>query len=204
MSPLNKKILADTNIILIGPGGAGKSTIGKLLADKLGMTWLELDDVRWAYYDEIGYDKEKAKQIRRDKGFVAVAAYWEQFTIHSLERVLQEYPAGYVISTGAGNAVYDNPDFTARAKKALEAYPFVVLLLPAVDVEDSVRICNERIMALEPEMQDLPGGPLAVNARFNRERRGDFQALATITIYNAELTPDETCAAVVDAIEKSD
>lgn len=194
--------MENTNIILIGPGGAGKSTIGKLLAEKLDLIWLELDDVRWAYYDELGYDKDKAAQIRREQGFVAVVAYWEQFTIHSLERVLQEYPAGYVISTGAGNAVYDDPEFSARAKKALEPYPFVVLLLPAVDVEESVRICNARIMALEPEMQDLPGGPLAVNAGFNRNRRGDFQALATITIYNGEQTPQETGSAVIGAIEK--
>ena len=49
-----------TNIILIGPSGAGKSTVSKLLSEKLKLPTLELDELRWAYHDEIGYDKELA------------------------------------------------------------------------------------------------------------------------------------------------
>ncbi len=200
MSSITNKTLKDTNIILIGPSGAGKSTTGKLLADKLGMTWLELDDLRWAYYDELGYDKDKAKQLRREHGFVVVVAYWQPFSIHALERVLEDHPVGCVISTGAGAVIHDNPDFAARAKKALAPYPFVVQLSPSADIEEAIRICNARIVADNPEMADTAGGPLAVNAEFIR--RGDYHMLATITIYNAKLTPDETCAAVVEAIEK--
>ena len=52
-------------IILIGPLGAGKSTIGHLLAKKLGLPQCSVDDVRWKYYEEIGYDKLLASKITK-------------------------------------------------------------------------------------------------------------------------------------------
>lgn len=142
--------LDNTNIILIGPGGSGKSTTGQLLAEKLNRPWIELDNLRWTYHDEIGYDKEKAAQLRREKGFVAVVAYWEKFTVYALERVLQDYPAGHIISTGAGNVVFNNADYTQRAKQALKPYPYVVLVQPSVDIEESIRICTQRIIEQSP------------------------------------------------------
>ena len=53
----------NSTIILIGPLGAGKSTVGRLLADKLGLPQCSLDEVRWAYFEELGYDKEMASKI---------------------------------------------------------------------------------------------------------------------------------------------
>ena len=47
----------NSTIILIGPLGAGKSTVWHLLAEKLGLPQCSVDDVRWKYYEEIGYDK---------------------------------------------------------------------------------------------------------------------------------------------------
>ena len=45
-------------IILIGPMAAGKSTIAKILAEKLNLPQHPMDDVRWDYYEEIGYNKD--------------------------------------------------------------------------------------------------------------------------------------------------
>jgi shikimate kinase len=187
-----------TNIILIGPSGAGKSTVSKLLSEKLKLPTLELDELRWAYHDEIGYDKELASRIRNEQGFVALVAYWEKFTVYALERLLEDYPRGHVISTGAGAVVFDTAEYSSRAQKTLEPYPFVVLLLPSSDVEESIRICTARIIAENPEMQDVPGSPFSVNASFIRRR--DYHDMATITIYNADQTPAATCDAIIQAI----
>lgn len=50
-----------SDIILIGPISTGKSTLGKLLAHKLGIPQCSMDDVRLNYYKEINYDEELAK-----------------------------------------------------------------------------------------------------------------------------------------------
>lgn len=51
-----------SDIILIGPQGAGKSTIGSLLSDRLGLPQCSMDTQRWGYYKEIGYDDAVAKK----------------------------------------------------------------------------------------------------------------------------------------------
>ncbi|HEY1408430.1 MAG TPA: shikimate kinase [Promineifilum sp.] len=38
-----------SEIILIGPIGAGKSTIGRLLAERLGLPQVSMDDIRYRY-----------------------------------------------------------------------------------------------------------------------------------------------------------
>ena len=59
-------------IILIGPICAGKSTIAQLLAAKLGIPRYEVDEDRWRYYDEIGYDKAEGKRIAEAEGMLGL------------------------------------------------------------------------------------------------------------------------------------
>jgi adenylate kinase family enzyme len=66
-----------SDIILIGPVRTGKSTLGKLLSEKLGQPCVALDDLRWKYYREIGYDEALAKTIRLQGGFLALVLYWQ-------------------------------------------------------------------------------------------------------------------------------
>jgi ATPase family associated with various cellular activities (AAA) len=137
--------LLDTNIILIGPGGTGKTTLAKLLGEALNAPWLELDDLRKEYYAEIGYDNGKAQQLFLDSGMKAMLDYWKPFEIYSVERMLADYPSGHVLAFGAGQSVYDDPTYTGRAQKALAPYSAVILLLPSPDIEESIFILHERI-----------------------------------------------------------
>ena len=79
------------DIILIGPVRTGKSTVGKLLSERLLLSQVSLDEVRWQYYQEIGYDPGIAQKIRKTGGFVALVFYWKLFDAYAVERVLADY-----------------------------------------------------------------------------------------------------------------
>jgi 2-phosphoglycerate kinase len=53
-----------SDIILIGPVSTGKSTLGKLLAQRLGLPQCSMDEFRLTYYKEINYDEDLARQLR--------------------------------------------------------------------------------------------------------------------------------------------
>lgn len=55
-------------VILIGPIRAGKSTISKLLAEKLNLPQRSMDKISGAFYDEIEYDREYARRLEK-QGF---------------------------------------------------------------------------------------------------------------------------------------
>ena len=71
-----------SEIVLIGPPMAGKSTIGKLLAQAQGISQVSLDNLRWSYYREIGFNDALAQEIRQKGGFIAIVAYWFQQPRH--------------------------------------------------------------------------------------------------------------------------
>lgn len=187
------------SIILIGPSKAGKTTLSKLLADKLGWPALDLDDLRWDYYAEIGYDAAKAKEIRQTGGIKALADYWKPFEIHAVERVTGDYPNGHVISFGAGHSFYDEPNQLQRAQAALASFPHVILLLPAPDPDESVRILEQRLRDAEPDFTDSGvAGIMEVNRLFVTHPSN--HRLATHVIYTAEKTADAACQEIVQQI----
>lgn len=182
------------NIVLIGPSLTGKTTLAKLLGERLNRPVRELDELRWAYYVEVGYDAEYARQIRAEGGMPAIAAYWNRFDAHAVERVLVDYPSGSVISFGAGHSVYDNEADFKRVQAALAPHQ-VVYVQPAPGFDDSVRILKERVAALgfDPE-----GGITAMNIYFLRHRANP--TLATVTVYTNDSTPEETCGEIIEQL----
>ncbi len=191
--------MLDTNLILIGPLAAGKTTVGKLLGNALGIPTLEIDDLRWKYYAEVGYDAEYAGQLRRESGIIARGRYSKPFEIYSVERLLQDYPSDYVLPFGAGNSVYDDPVHTERLQKVLAPYPYVILLLPSRNEEESERILLERFQALVPdcEPEDLKQ-VAALNRHFVHNPANAH--LATHTIYTAGKSAAETCDDVLELL----
>lgn len=67
------------DIVLLGPVRAGKSTLSRLLAQRLELPQVSVDEVRWKYYKEIGYDEALAKEFRARGGFLAQVLYWNLF-----------------------------------------------------------------------------------------------------------------------------
>ena len=179
---------------------AGKSTVGALLAEKLVCPRYSLDDKRWGYYQEIGYDESIASKINNTEGMIGLLRYWKPFEAHAVVRMLSEHSSG-VIDFGAGHSVYEDDVLFKRVQAALAAYPFVFLLLPSPDSDESVKILNNRFaQMLAEEGIEADSRILEVNERFVKHPSNAL--LAKITIYTEGKTPEETCAEILQHIMK--
>lgn len=185
-----------SSLVLIGPNNSGKTTLAPLLANALGFEWLDLDDLRWGYYAEIGYDVEQAKEIRAQGGLQALMRYWKPFDIHAVERVLADHPQDCVIAFGAGHSVYDDPAQFARAQAALSPFPHIILLLPSPDIEISAAILEHRLRAAGPELSEASITRIMDSNRYFLQHPANAR-LATHTVYTAAHTPEQTCAAIL-------
>ena len=178
---------------------AGKTTIAPLLAEKLGLEHCALDEVRWDYYNEIGYDEAEVARISKAEGLLGRLRYWKPFEAHAVERVLADY-RNCVVDFGAGHSVYEDESLFARVERALAPFPNVILLLPSPDLDESAKIVNAR---LEPQLQDEGvdvAAILAVNEHFARHP-SNFK-LAKTVIYTEGKTPEETCEEIIRSITK--
>ena len=179
--------MAETSaVILIGPINAGKTSVARCLAERLGVPHIELDDLRWGYYKEVGYDEAEARRRVEAGGFWQLYEYWKPFEAHAVERVLSEHTAG-VISFGAGHSVYEEDGLFQRVQQALRPFPHVVLLVPTDDVDESLRILTER---------GGPGPDMQPNINEHFLRHPSNRSLARHVVHTAGKTLDETCAEV--------
>lgn len=171
-----------SDIILIGSVGAGKSTQGKLLAEKLGLPQCPMDDRRWAYYQEIGYNEETAREITEKEGFLGLYRYWKPFEAYAVERLLAEN-RDCVIDFGAGHSVFEDDVLFSRIQRLLQPYRNVVLLLPSLDLDESVRLLKERNW-------DGMAGVFDFHEHFVKHHSN--HDLAKFVVYTHERTPEET------------
>lgn len=179
-----------TDIILIGPIGAGKTTIGELLAQKLNLPQISMDEVRFTYYQEIGYNPTLAEEKRKTDGVWGIYQYWKPFEAHAVERLLADHHT-CVFDLGAGHSVYEDAALFDRVQRALAPYPNVILLLPSPDKDESIEILNER----EPILRDM-----TPNLNIHFVHHPSNETLAKITIYTKDKTPEETCEEILRTI----
>ena len=162
-------------IVLVGPMGVGKSTVGEILADRLGTTYRDTDaDIETLAgkpIPEIFYDEgeDHFRGLERQAVAAAVAGHTG------------------VLSLGGG-AVLD------ASNRALLAGHTVVYL--SMDVEEAVRRVGlgaaRPLLAVNPRRQWR---------ELMDARRHLYEEVAGITVATDERTPDEVARAVLDALE---
>ena len=169
-------------VVLIGPMGAGKSTLAALLAARLGVPHVGADALSGGYFARLGYDEAYARRtIGRD--FRAIMEYRRPFAASLVEHLLAGY-SDCVFDFGAGHVQHDDPALAGRVEQALAPFANVVLVLPSPDRDESIRVLRER------------RGPLVFDG-FDLDAYAwdhpSYWRLATLSVYTAGRTP-EACA----------
>ena len=131
------------DIILLGTVAAGKTTIAKLLSQKLNKPIISLDDLRFGYYKEIGYDHDHMKALHEKAGIMAIFQYGKIFDAYSIERILEDHQ-NCIFDFGGGNIVSGYDFDLKRIKKALEPYKNIVFLVPGRDNEETLKFIYNR------------------------------------------------------------
>ncbi len=135
-----------SEIILIGPKLTGKTTIGCMLADALGLRQVSLDNLGSKYFAQTDYDREKAAKIFRDEGIFGSLRYRQPYDAYLIESVLRDEHQ-CVIDFGGGHSVYEDETQFGRVQTALAPYPNVFLILPSPDEDESINILTRRFEA---------------------------------------------------------
>jgi shikimate kinase len=169
-----------TMIHLIGPGGAGKTTTGAALADRLGVPFVDLDaefasrcgDIS-TYLEMHGYDAYAAQNVSVYSALTSVA---EPFRVVALSSGFMTYR--YDVHPGY-------PDLRER----IASSPLTFVLLPAFDLEtcvaETVRRQLTRSFARSPEREEH-----AIRTRFAIYASLPTQKIETmrpVTVVVAEL-----------------
>lgn len=185
-------------IILIGPLGAGKTTVGQLLAEKLGLPFCSVDTAREEYYQKVGYDQALASQIAAsEQGMHEVLRYSKPFEARMVEQILADYHG--VIDFGASNSVYEDEGLFTRVENALAPYPNVILLLPSPDLDDSAEILKDRLIRMLIEAgKEFTDELFELNEYFVKHPSN--RQLAKQTVYTQGKTPEEICDELVQKL----
>ncbi|KAL7808662.1 hypothetical protein V8C26DRAFT_438609 [Trichoderma gracile] len=189
------KVKMSDTVILIGPEGSGKSTIGKIIADALSRELYSLDRHRDELYAPYGYDKAFAEEIYKEQGLWAFYQHWKTFEYKAVTHILQNAKQegdefyGKILDFGAGHSVFENPEELAHIEALMQPYENVFLVLPCEDVDEVVRITEER-----------RGHELGLNRHFVEHPSN--KRLAKHIIYTKDMTAEE-CAEKVLRIVKS-
>ncbi|HEV8635000.1 MAG TPA: hypothetical protein VG370_12260, partial [Chloroflexota bacterium] len=178
-------------VVLIGPMGAGKSTLAALLAARLGLPCVVADFLSGGYYRGLGYDEAWVRRtIGRD--FRAVMAYRRPFEARLVEWLVAQH-TGCVFDFGAGHVQHDDPVLADRVGRALAPFADVVLVVPSPDRGESIRVLRERRAPLVFDGFDLDAYAWD---------HPSYWRLATRTVYTAGRTPQECVHELVAQVDR--
>jgi shikimate kinase len=168
-------VSAVSAIVLVGPMGVGKSTVGRLIAERLGAGYRDTDD------DIVAEQGRTIAEIFVDEGEPAFRAI-EKAAVH---KALAEHDG--VLALGGG-AILD-PD-----TRALLAGARVVYL--SMDVEEAVKRTGlntaRPLLAVNPRKQWR---------ELMDARRSLYEEVATAVVATDGRTPEEVTQVALDALE---
>ena len=158
-------------VILIGPPGAGKSAVGPLLADRLGVVFRDTDA-------DVGAAAGKpVSDIFIENGEEAFRELERAAVVRALDSRggLREY--GGVLALGSGAVLDDG------VRHLLDGLPVVYLSAEFGTVARRIGLDRPRVV--------VPGNPRGRLRAMLDERALVYQRLAAVTVPTDDLDPDE-------------
>lgn len=183
----------NSEIILIGPIGSGKSTLAELIYLRTMLPHRPMDLLRWKYFDEIGYDREAARERYVNEGIWGLYRYWKPFEAYAVKRVFEDFKE-CIFDFGASQSVYEDDELFGRVQDVLKPYPYLILLLPSADRDESIQILHSRNDYASEEHR-------AVNEHFVIHHSN--YDLAKYIAYTKDKTPEETCDEVLTWVKSN-
>ncbi|HKI55193.1 MAG TPA: hypothetical protein VJ987_13780 [Anaerolineales bacterium] len=177
----------NSEIILIGPIGSGKTTIAELLYSRTMLPHRSMDLLRWKYFEEIGYDRHIANEKFHKEGFWGLYRYWKPFEAHAVKRILEDFKE-CVFDFGGSQTVYEDDNLFEQVRGLMEPYPHIILLMPTPDQDESIQILHARNTYVSDDQW-------AVNELFVRHHSN--YDLAKHIVYTEGKTPEDTSAEVL-------
>jgi len=182
-----------SEIILIGPRGAGKSTIAELLYERTFLPHRSMDLLRWKYYDEVGYDRGLASEKHAEGGFWALYRYWKPFEAYAVKRMFEDFRE-CIFDLGASQSVYEDDELFEQVRNVLAPFPHIILLMPSPDKDESIRILNERNPYATSDQWEVNEHLVRHHSNYD---------LAKHIVYNKDKTPEETCEEVLQWVRNN-
>jgi len=183
----------NSEIILIGPIGSGKTTIAELLYERTMLPHRSMDLLRWTYFEELGYDRHIASEKFAEGGFWNLYRYWKPFEAHAVKRILEDFKE-CIFDFGGSQTVYEDDGLFEQVRGLLEPYPHVVLLMPTPDQDESIHILHARNTYVSDDQW-------AVNEHFVRHHSN--YDLAKHIVYTEGKMPEDTCAEVLQWVRSN-
>jgi shikimate kinase len=170
-------------VVLIGPPGAGKSAVGPLLADRLGVEFRDTDA-------EVGATAGKpVGDIFIENGEEAFRELERTVAARALDEHGPLRTKGGVLALGSG-AVLD-----AGTRSLLEGLPVVYLSADFSTVARRTGLDRPRVI--------VPGNPRGRLRAMLDERDAIYHRLAAVTVPTDDLEPDELADQIAAEITKT-
>jgi hypothetical protein len=192
-----RRTISGVAIVLSGLPGAGKSTVGRLLAPRLGRDFVDADEVAGPFYAEVGWSIERLQNLSAAVGYEAAHLAWEEALVHGLERIVEMY-ADAVIALGGGHTHVTSPVRFDRVRLALGRVEGVILLRPSPDPDVAVGMLRQR--CLLSKGHDWRGQGVDWLERWSNDGRDEL--LATATIYNGHESATETALRLRSVLQR--
>jgi shikimate kinase len=165
------------DIVLIGPPGSGKSSVGKALSRKLSRPWIDTDT------EVESRAGKKISEIFLEDG---------EATFRALERDVVDEVMGSeagIVSLGGGSVLNE-----ASQKRITTAKEVVFLDVSISNAAPRVGFNKDRpLLAINPRQQWL---------QLMEKRRPIYESLATITVSTDNKKPDQVADEIIEAIEQ--